>query len=423
MSDDGSLDLFDDVDPKPAPPPEPKVWSVAQVNRAVRSLLESTVDPLWVGGEVANWTRARSGHCYFTLKDERAQMRCVMWERSARALPTDPEDGMKVRVYGTLTLYEARGEYQLSAETVEADGAEGLWRLAFEKLRRTLDAEGLLDPGRKRPIPRYPRRVGIVTSATGAAVRDILSVLARRAPWTRVTVRGTRVQGEGASLEIARALRFLAERGECDVIIVGRGGGSIEDLWAFNEEPVARAVAECPVPVVSAVGHEVDVTISDLVADLRAPTPSAAAESVAPDGEGLRDQLRSVPPRLARGLVGTVARRRAGLLDQRAALQRSLERRMAPLRQGVDRALADLDAALRRLTDRRRSRVSALAGRLHALSPLAVLERGYSVARTDEGRVLKRVEDFDPGAVFNLRVTDGDVRARVISGGSSGADG
>lgn len=416
MSDDGSLDLFEEV-PAPPPPPveEPKVWSVSQVNRAVRSLLESTVDALWVGGEVTNWTRARSGHCYFTLKDDRAQMRCVMWERSARALPTDPEEGMKVKVHGTLTLYEARGEYQMSVERVEADGAEGLWRLAFEKLRKKLELEGALDPGRKRRLPRYPRCVGVVTSATGAAVRDVLSVMGRRAPWVRVVVRGTRVQGEGAAAEIARALEHLARSDRCDVIIVGRGGGSIEDLWAFNEEAVARAVLACPVPVVSAVGHEVDVTISDLVADLRAPTPSAAAEAVAPDGVALRDQLRRIPARLGRGLAGTVVRRRQGLKDDLGRLERTLERRLAPLRQTVDRGRADLTTAIGRTVERRRQRLGGLAGRLGALSPLSVLDRGYSVATDDGGGLLKRVEDFEAGATFTLRVTDGKVRAQTVS--------
>jgi exodeoxyribonuclease VII large subunit len=253
----------------------------------------------------------------------------------------------------------------------------------------------------------------VVTSATGAAVRDILSVLRRRAPWTRVVVRGTRVQGEGASAEIARALEHLVGTVDCDVVIVGRGGGSIEDLWAFNEEPVARAVATCPVPVVSAVGHEVDVTISDLVADLRAPTPSAAAEAVAPDGEVLREQLRRLPERLARGLRGTVVRRRDGLADRLGRLARGMERRLGPLRQTVDLGAGRLERGIRGRLDRRRERLAALAGKLEALSPLSVLERGYAVARTGEGRVLKRVEDFPAGRAFTLRVVDGTVRAEA----------
>ncbi|NNL30891.1 MAG: exodeoxyribonuclease VII large subunit, partial [Gemmatimonadetes bacterium] len=333
MTDDGSLDLFDDLDgpddgseggasptspderasairdaSRPDPldqadenPPEPKVWSVSQVNRAVRGLLESSVEPLWVGGEVANWTRSRAGHCYFTLKDDRAQLKSVMFAREAERLPTDPDEGNQVRVFGDLTLYEARGDYQMVVRRLEADGADGLWRKAFEELRARLKAEGLLEPELKRPLPRYPRTVGVVTSPTGAAFRDVLSVLTRRAPWVRVVLRGSRVQGEGAANEIADAVRRLDESGLADVLIVGRGGGSLEDLWAFNEEPVARAIAGCTTPVVSAVGHEVDVTISDLVADLRAPTPSAAAESVVPDRVALLAQLRRAPERLGRG--------------------------------------------------------------------------------------------------------------------------
>jgi exodeoxyribonuclease VII large subunit len=423
LSDDLSLDLFDEdteeptpVDHEPPEPPEPpaaepRVWTVSQVNRAVRSLLESTVDSLWVGGEVGNWTRSRAGHCYFTLKDDRAQLRCVLWRSDAERLPTDPEEGMQVRVFGALTLYEARGEYQMGVQRIEAEGAEGLWRLAFEKLRAKLEKEGLLEQARKRALPRFPDTVGVVTSATGAALRDILTVLRRRAPWVRVIVRGTRVQGEGASREIARALRTLGESGLCDVIIVGRGGGSLEDLWAFNEEPVARAIVACPVSVISAVGHEVDTTISDLVADLRAPTPSSAAEAVAPDRYAVLRQLQEVPARLARGLRGTVERRRGGLVEGLHRLAVAMERRLAPGRQAVDLGAERLEGRVRRVLEIRRSRLETLSGKLHALSPLAILERGYSVARTREGRVLRRVEDFAPGRSFLLRVVDGTVAA------------
>lgn len=417
MSDGHELDLFEDGgggEPPPPPPDTgPRIWSVSQVNRAVRSLLETAVDVLWVGGEVANWTRARSGHRYFTLKDDRAQVRCVMWERHARELPVDPDEGMSVRVLGTITLYEARGEYQLSVQRLEAEGTEGLWRLAFEKLRARLEAEGLLDPARKRPLPRYPRRVGVVTSTTGAAVRDIVSVLGRRAPWLPVVVRGTRVQGEGAATEIARAVRHLAESGLCDVLIVGRGGGSQEDLWAFNEEPVARAIAASPIPVVSAVGHEVDVTISDLVADVRAPTPSAAAEAVAPDSEQLARGLMHVPERLARGLRASVERRRAAVERVDLRLGRAMERRFSPLRQRTDEAHRRLEGGTLGLVERLGASLTALGGRLHALSPLAVLERGYAVARAEDGRVLRRVDDFPAGRTFTLRLADGSVGARA----------
>lgn len=450
--DDATLDLFGapepsdapdgveavDETPEPAPeaaPPAPaeperEVWTVSQVNRAVRNLLEGQLPSLWISGEVANWKRAGSGHRYFTLKDENAQIRAVMWRSDASRLPVDPDDGMEVRVHGSLTLYEARGEYQLVVRQLEAAGAEGLWRIAFEKLRARLDAEGLLAPERKRPIPRFPRTVGVVTSTTGAALRDILSVIRRRAPWTRVLVMGTRVQGEGAALEVAHAVRTLGRSGQVDVLIVGRGGGSIEDLWAFNEEPVARAVAQCPVPVISAVGHEVDVTISDLVADLRAPTPSAAGEAAVVDGAAVQDYLANVPARLAAGLSARVASRRRAVDEGLPRLRRAVQRLVEPrrdqalrLRERMGRALAmaverrrrradvgdRLERAMAVAVDRRRQRLAGLAGRLQALSPLSTLERGYAVPLTRDGRVLRTTDDFTPGRSFVLRVTDGRI--------------
>ncbi|MFW6078957.1 MAG: exodeoxyribonuclease VII large subunit, partial [Gemmatimonadota bacterium] len=246
-------------------------YSPSAVNALARELLESAFPPLWVRGEVTGWTRASSGHCYFALRDADAQLRCVMFRGEASRLPTDPEEGMEVRALGELTIYERRGGFQLIVRELDARGADGLWRLAFERLKRTLEAEGLLAAERKRPLPRHPASVGVVTSPVGAALQDILNVIERRAPWTRVVLSATRVQGDGAAEEIARAIhRFdgLDGRDAVDVLVVGRGGGSVEDLWAFNEEPVARAIAACPVPVVSAVGHEVDVTIADLVADV-----------------------------------------------------------------------------------------------------------------------------------------------------------
>lgn len=421
MADDLSLDLFDGddgvVEPaEPAPaPPEPKVWSVSQVNRAVKGLLEDNVEPLWIGGEIGQWTRSRAGHCYFTLKDERAQLRGVMFARDSALLPADPDEGMKVRCFGDLTLYEGRGDYQMVARRVEADGKEGLWRKAFEQLKARLEADGLLALERKRPLPAYPGVIGVVTSPTGAAFRDIVSVLARRAPWARVVLAGARVQGEGASREIAVALDHLAATGLPDVIIVGRGGGSVEDLWAFNEEPLARAIAACPIPVVSAVGHEVDVTISDLVADVRAPTPSAAAETVVPDGVSLLAQLRRTPERLGNGLRRAARRRRSAVSERLARMARAVERRLAPARQSLDMGALGIERAMRRKMDRRRSRLQGAAGRLEALSPLATLSRGYSVARATDGRVLRSLADFREGQRFHLRLHDGTLAADAVA--------
>ncbi len=406
----GALDLFADL---PAEVPEERIWTVSELNRTVRELLESEFPPLWVGGEVANFTRARSGHLYFTLKDEQSQLRCVMWRTDAARLPMDPEEGMRIRAFGSLGLYEARGEFQLSVRRLEAEGEEGLWKIAFERLRKQLESEGLTDPSRRRPLPRFPRAVGIVTSPTGAALHDILTVLRRRAPWTRVVLRGARVQGEGASGEIARAVRTLAGSGLVDVLIVGRGGGSIEDLWAFNEEPVARAIAASPVPVISAVGHEVDVTIADLVADLRAPTPSAAAESVVPDGETIREGLEAVRGRLARALRRQTERRRHRLDAAGIRLSRAARGILQPHRHRLERVAGALEGAMRREIQLRRERLARAAGQVDALSPLSTLRRGYAVPLAPGGRVLRRCAEFEPGSAFDLRVVDGRVRCDV----------
>lgn len=363
-------------------------YSVTALNQLVRELLDTSLPPVWVAGEVANWKRSARGHCYFSLRDARSQVRCVLFSADARRLPTEPEEGMRVRALGTVTLYEARGEYQLIVRELEARDAGGLWRLAFERLRARLEAEGLLDPARKRPLPRSPRRVGVVTSPVGAAIHDVLRVIEERAPWTTVVLSPARVQGDGAEQEIAAAIERLGRHGNVDVIIVGRGGGSVEDLWAFNREEVARAIAACPVPVVSAVGHEVDVTIADLVADQRAATPSAAAERVVLDGAELRRRLRVV----------------AQQLD--GCLRRLTERRQRE----VEDLARSLSTAVAALIDRRANRLARLADKLEALSPLAALKRGYAVAQDPDGRVLRRVGDFVPGEAFTLRVVDGQVR-------------
>ena len=426
-SDGGTLDLFGEAVERSAPaevevrvPPEPKVWTVSEVNRSVREMLEDYLPPLWVSGEVANWTAHRSGHRYFTLKDDQAQLRCVMWRSDARRLPIDPENGMNVRALGGLTLYEARGDYQLTVRQLEARDAEGLWRLAFEKLRNKLDAEGLLDPARKRPLPRFPQSVGIVTSATGAALKDMLTVIRRRAPWTRVVVRSCRVQGEGAALEVARAIRVLADSGAAEVLIVGRGGGSIEDLWAFNEEQVARAIAACPLPVISAVGHEIDLTIADLVADHRAPTPTGAAEAAVPDGMLLAETLRGVPVRLSRALRAAAERRGRWLTDAAARLERGVRGRLMPERGRAVSRWERLAGAVQRRLERRRQLLAAVAGKPDALSPLATLRRGYGVAHAEDGRVLRRRSDFPPGLPFRLRIVDGQVACEAKAGSEQG---
>ncbi|HEX6940696.1 MAG TPA: exodeoxyribonuclease VII large subunit [Longimicrobiales bacterium] len=368
-----------------------QAYTVSAVNALVRELLEGAFPPLWVAGEVSGWKRHTSGHCYFGLRDATAQLRCVMFRSDAQRLPTDPDEGMEVRVLGTLTLYERRGDYQLVVRELEAEGAGGLWRLAFERLRARLEAEGLLAPERKRSLPRCPATVAVVTSPVGAALHDILHVIERRAPWTRVIVSPAKVQGDGAAEDVARAIERVARAGVADVVIVARGGGSVEDLWAFNEEVVARAIAACPIPVISGVGHEVDVTIADLVADARAPTPSAAAEMAVPDGQALARHLEDLGGRLPGGLRQLLAERRGELML---------------LRTGLGRAVRD---AVRR----RRERLLQAAAKLDALSPLAALRRGYAVPLGDDGRVLRRAAEFVRGGQFRLRVVDGNVRCRV----------
>ncbi len=421
MSRQGKLeiDLFAptvrEVEEDPGRPEAPAVWSVSALNRAAKRCLEGRFHEVWVSGEVANWTRARSGHRYFTLKDDAAQLRAVMWARDAARLPTDPLEGMRVRAFGSLTIYGARGEYQLSARRLEGEGEEGLWRLAFERTRAALEAEGLLDPRRKRGIPRFPASVGVVTSLAGAALQDILTVIRRRAPWTRVVVRGSRVQGEGAAREIAEGVRALGASGEVEVLIVGRGGGSIEDLWAFNEEVVARAIARSPVPVISAVGHEVDVTLSDLVADLRAPTPSAAAERVVEDRSAVERALSEARARLELGLRAQTARRRQRLRDGSSRSLRAVEGLFSPLASGLERRSGRLERATRSLFAERRGRLAGVAGRIEALSPLATLRRGYAVALDLDARVMRTVSEFRIGEPFELRVVDGRVRCETLT--------
>lgn len=369
----------------------PEAYTVSAVNAMAKELLESALPPLWVQGEVTGWKRHTSGHCYFGLRDRSAQIRAVMFRADAQRLPADPEEGMEVRALGRLTLYEARGEYQFVARELEGLGAGGLWRLAFEKLHRKLEAEGLLAPGRKRPLPRHPTTVAVVTSPVGAALQDILRVITLRAPWTRVLLSPAKVQGDGAPSDLARAIRLAGRAELADVIIVGRGGGSIEDLWAFNDEVVARAIADSPVPVISAVGHEIDVTIADLVADWRAPTPSAAAERAVPDRVELSRELRTAGERIRSGLERWVRTRRVRLESTSDRLLRVMQRE----------------------SHRRRQRVARTADKLHALSPLASLSRGFAVPLGPDGRILRAAAEFRPGDAFELRVVDGSVPCRV----------
>lgn len=364
--------------------------TVSRLNAVIKGTLEQRLPAAWVIGEISQWKPWSNGNIYFNLKDKRASIRCVMWGRDAQRLPAHPTEGMQVRVFGHVTMFEQRGDLQFQAHTLEAEAAGGLWKIRFEKVRAKLEADGLLAPERKRPLPRFPSAVGVVTSAEGAAVHDIINVVKKRAPWVKLVLSSARVQGEGAAIDIANAIRRL-ERSHVDVVIVGRGGGSSEDLWAFNEEIVARAIAASPVPVVSAVGHETDTTIADMIADLRAPTPSAAAERVVPDREMMLREFSVVRQRMAN----------------------ASHRRIVQLRTAGENAMRDMLRNVRMLTRDRQQRLRASAGKLEALSPLAALERGYSVALAQDGKVLKRVAEFAPGSAFALRVSDGTVDCTV----------
>jgi len=379
-----NLDLFAGVSPEGA-------WTVTQVTRRARTVVEAGLGPLWVRGEISGFKAWQSGHWYFTLRDRGAQIRCVMFQKDNRRLPTAPADGLQVFVFARPTVWEEKGEFRLTVVDLLSTEAGGLWQLAFEKAKAALVKDGLLDPARKRPLPLYPRRIAVVTSPDGAALRDIIAVAGRRWPVAELLVVPTRVQGDGAEDEICAALGVVCRLDGLDLVIIGRGGGSREDLWTFNHERVARAVAALPVPVVSAVGHETDVTLCDLVADLRAPTPSAAAESATPDRADVLVELDHLGARLARALGG-----RSGRMAER-------------LERGFDR----LTGALERRLERHGHDLATFAARLDALSPLKILDRGYAVARDPRGRVLKHVAQFTTGLAFRLRVTDGEVPARA----------
>ena len=363
---------------------------VGELAGYAKGALEAGFSHLWVKGEVSNFKRHSNGHWYFSLKDAVGQLPAVVWARDTRRIPAPPDEGMSVFARGTLSLWAGQGKLQFMVEALEAEGA-GLWQKAFDALKATLDAEGLTAAARKRRLPRFPRHVAVITSGDGAAWRDIQAVVRRRHPGVHLTLLPAVVQGELAPASLVQALDRLTRWGGADVVIIGRGGGSREDLWAFNDEAVARAVAACPIPVISAVGHETDFTITDFVADLRAPTPSAAAESAVPVLEDLRLAVRGLGGRLADALEDRV---------QRGARELHARRDGLTLR-------------ARRVVERRRARVEQVGARLDALSPLAVLGRGFTVARGADGRTLARRADFAPGAPFDLLLSDGRVQART----------
>jgi exodeoxyribonuclease VII large subunit len=392
--------------------PHAKVLTVSQLTRQVRAILESNLDNLWVGGEISNFRVPPSGHFYFSLKDAQSQIAAVMFRSANQLLPFTPEDGMHVLVYGRASVYEARGNLQLYVDTMEPRG-RGALQLAVEQLKQRLQAEGLFAEERKRPLPFLPDAVGIITAATGAAIHDMLVTLKARMPGVRIVVRASSVQGREAVPELVQAIEDLNRFGEVDVILIGRGGGSLEDLWAFNDEKVARAIAASRIPVVSAVGHEIDVTVADLVADRRAPTPTAAATLAVPDRRELEGVLRRLCGWVDAGMQRQLERQRdrvthggRRLRDPRQAL-RTLQMRSDELNERLVRGIA---ANLRFARQHLRRTVE----RLDALSPLAVLRRGYAIVRrSDDGAVVRAAATLRPADRLRVTLGQGSATVRV----------
>ena len=447
------------VAPAPAEPTVRRVYSVSELSAQIRATLEERFFEVWVEGELSNCKVWNTGHMYFSLKDSGAQVRGVMFRSALRMTRFTPKDGLRVVARGRVTVYDPKGEYQIVCEHLEPAGL-GARQLAFEQLKARLEAEGLFAAVRKRALPELPRKVGVVTSLDGAAVRDIIQVLRRRYVNVHIVIRPTRVQGDGAALEIARAIRAIGRIPKVDVVIVGRGGGSIEDLWAFNEEVVARAIAGCPVPTVSAVGHETDVTIADFVADCRAATPSAAAEMVLARKDDVYTRVERLARRLDRavesradrlearlraiesrhGLAGFHARlamRQRHASELQAAFEGALRRQVAAGRRRVDTLRVRLDAldvrqrlsAGRRRLDAQRAAIEAhiaalhhraqarlgvSVGRLEALSPLSVLARGYAVCWNDDrSTVVRRASQVSAGDRVRVRLSEGELQCDV----------
>ncbi len=439
--------------------PRPQVLSVAALNRLARETLEASIPLLWVAGEISNLTRASSGHLYFTLKDEQAQVRCTMWRNRAQLLAFRPENGMRVEARALVTLYEVRGDYQLSIEALRPAGIGNLYE-AFNRLKDKLAAEGLFDPATRRPLPRYPRGVGIVTSPAAAALQDVLSTLRRRAPHLDVVLYPSAVQGADAAARLSAAVAQAGARAAADgvdALLLVRGGGSIEDLWSFNDEALARAIRACPVPVVSGVGHETDFTIADFAADLRAPTPTGAAELATSGYVAARQTIAALAARLQRAAgrrVETLSQRldrsalrlahpqdrlrraaaELGNLSQRlqTALQRALERkrdqqtrlqlRLASRQPEIALARERCERLAQRLLRssevhqrRRREQLASLSAHLLHLAPEAVLARGYSIARDGNGNILRSVGKLRPGDSIEVELAHGKVDAQVLA--------
>ncbi len=418
-----------------------KVLTVSELTRSIRGTLETKFGAVWVQGEISNYKLHPSGHQYFTLKDARAQIACVIFRNTMPPLRQPLADGAQVQVYGQVSVFEARGQYQLSVQILQPRGL-GLLQAKFEALKRKLEGEGLFAAEHKRALPKFPRRIGIVTSPSGAAIRDILNVLKRRAPWLQILINPVRVQGTGAAQEIAVAIRELATPNEnwkpLDLIVIARGGGSMEDLWEFNEEIVARAMAAAEIPIVSAVGHEIDFTISDFVADLRAPTPSAAAELIVPDIVDLRRRMDGCARTIGRELMKRIRDAQQQIDHGRETLRRCLAHKIdnyrrslvhiaralqsrSPGRELVMRRNRFIDLHRRfvvsppRLIENAKQRFARIEGILRVLGPGATLRRGYSITTNEGGKIIRTVATIRPRMKIRTRVSDGEFESEVTA--------
>lgn len=390
---------------------EPLIATVTQLNAYMKRVVEgqTALNDIWIKGEISNFKRHYSGHLYITLKDDGGVLKAVMFKSAAAGLTFSPEDGMKVLARGRIGVYEQSGTYQLYINEMSPDGVGELY-VAYEQLKKRLAEEGLFDESKKKPIPKYPERVGVVTATTGAAVRDIINVITRRYPYCEIIIYPSLVQGAGAKENIVEAIEYFNKNKLCDTLIVGRGGGSIEDLWAFNEECVARAIYASEIPVISAVGHETDFTIADFVADLRAPTPSAAAEIAVPSQLELAGRISMLAGRLKSAEVSFIKNKR---LHVEKLQLRTPQSRIDDSRQKLDGLLKQAEQSFKLRLSEKAKIMSQLAAKLDALSPLSVLGRGYSIAENADGNVIRSSREMTKGMDFSLRLADGECKCTV----------
>lgn len=390
---------------------EPIMATVSQLNAYMKRVVDgqTALNDIWIKGEISNFKDHYSGHLYITLKDDGGVLKAVMFKAAASTLTFKPEDGMKVIARGRIGVYEQSGTYQLYISEMTPDGLGELY-VAYEQLKKKLGEEGLFDDDKKKPIPKYPEKVGVITASTGAAVRDIINVITRRYPYCEIIIYPAQVQGAGAKESIVAGIEYFNEKEPCDTLIVGRGGGSIEDLWAFNEEIVARAIADSKIPIISAVGHETDFTIADFVADLRAPTPSAAAEIAVPSQLELLSKISTMSGRMQSAVINGLKNKR--LLIEKLSM-RSPKNRIDDLRQKNDNLIKQAEKSFLLTFEGKKKELAKICAKLDALSPLGVMARGYAIAQEEDGTVIRTISKMSPGKEFSLRLADGECQCEV----------